>query len=560
MRLPFTASPAAPNHRRDLFVLFALAVLILGAGFGLRDPWPSDEPRFALVAKLMVDTGQWLIPHRGGEIYPDKPPVLFWLQGALYWLTGNLRIAFLLPSTLSGLLVIGLIYDLTRRLWCHRTGLLAAFVVLISVQFGFQMRNAQIDPLLLAWMTLSLYGLLRHLLLGPSWWWYWAGWFFAGIGAITKGVGPLTLLILLPYALARFTSQSPALNRVSASNWRWWIGPLFLLLAAAIWLGPLLYAVMIDKQPEKIAYLHEILFRQTAKRYVDPWGHIAPWWYLPVNALFSWLPLSLALPWAVRAWIQRGRRLDPRVMLPLGWVILIMIFFSISPAKRDVYILPGLPMMALALAPMLPGLSKKRGFQRLCFGFALGLALILLLAGLLGEFAQVRALHRLIESRDLDPWPMVGAIGLLAAGLILWARPQRGLFAFAGLMLSLWTIYGFWGYPLLNDSRSSRGVMQRAGEMIGPDAQLALVGWREQQLLQADRAVTEFGFLTPVNEQERRGHAWLREGDGKRWVFLQEPNLDQCFDRSLARRVGHANRREWFLVDLAASKDRCDAP
>ena len=37
--------------RRALFWLLAAALLVLGAGIGLRDPWPSDEPRFALVAK-----------------------------------------------------------------------------------------------------------------------------------------------------------------------------------------------------------------------------------------------------------------------------------------------------------------------------------------------------------------------------------------------------------------------------------------------------------------------------------------------------------------------------
>ncbi|PSD23717.1 hypothetical protein C7E18_23200, partial [Stenotrophomonas maltophilia] len=44
-----------------------------------------------------------------------------------------------------------------------------------------QAKKAQIDPLLLLFITLANYGLLRHLLLGPSWRWWWLGWFFAGI-------------------------------------------------------------------------------------------------------------------------------------------------------------------------------------------------------------------------------------------------------------------------------------------------------------------------------------------------------------------------------------------
>src|SRR5215475_4416419 len=98
-------TPAPTDASRASFVLFMLlALIVLGAGIGLRDPWPSDEPRFALAAKQMVESGDWLFPHRGHELYSDKPPMLFWLQAASYELTGSWRIAFLLPSLLAGLL------------------------------------------------------------------------------------------------------------------------------------------------------------------------------------------------------------------------------------------------------------------------------------------------------------------------------------------------------------------------------------------------------------------------------------------------------------------------
>jgi 4-amino-4-deoxy-L-arabinose transferase-like glycosyltransferase len=98
---------------------------VLGAGIGLRDPWPSDEPRFTLVAKQMVESGDWLFPHRGSELYSDKPPMLMWLQALLH-LVGNWRIAFLLPSLLAGLGTLALVWDMGRRLWSPRAGLLAA--------------------------------------------------------------------------------------------------------------------------------------------------------------------------------------------------------------------------------------------------------------------------------------------------------------------------------------------------------------------------------------------------------------------------------------------------
>ena len=68
------ASPTTAADRRALLWLLLAAAVVLGAGIGLRDPWPSDEPRFALVARTMVETGDWLFPHRGSELYPDQPP------------------------------------------------------------------------------------------------------------------------------------------------------------------------------------------------------------------------------------------------------------------------------------------------------------------------------------------------------------------------------------------------------------------------------------------------------------------------------------------------------
>ena len=67
--------------------------------------------------------------------------------------------------------------------------------------------------------------------------------------------------------------------------------------------------------------------------------------------------------------------------------MLVLLFFSFSPGKRDVYILPALPMTVLALAPLLPGLLRRRGVRiAVC-------ALTVLLAGSL-TIAAAWAIHR----------------------------------------------------------------------------------------------------------------------------------------------------------------------
>src|SRR3954452_17384621 len=94
---------SAARARRQFWFFLILAFVLLAAGIGLRDPWPSDEPRFTLAAKQMVESGDWLFPHRGHELYADKPPLLMWMEAASYKLVGEWRIAFLLPSLLAAL-------------------------------------------------------------------------------------------------------------------------------------------------------------------------------------------------------------------------------------------------------------------------------------------------------------------------------------------------------------------------------------------------------------------------------------------------------------------------
>lgn len=543
------------SARTELLLFGVFALLLLGLGLGLRDPWPSDEPRFALVAQWMVEHGQWLFPHRGHELYPDKPPVFMWLQALSYYLTGHWRIAFLLPSLLAALGALALVYDLARRLWNHRSALLAAATLLVTIHFTYQMRNAQIDPVLLGWMTLANYGLLRHLLLGPSWRWFAAGCFFAGLGVATKGVGVLALLMLVPYLVAR-RGHWHQLAR-PAGGWRWAAGLAMFFVPILGWLLPMLLVAHADGDPQHAEYVQNILFGQTVHRYATPTGHFhSPFYFLGIIVV-DWLPLSLLLPWAIPAWWRRLRRRDARFLLPLGWIVLILLFFSLSPGKRDVYILPALPMTALALAPLLPGLLRRRGVRSaVC-------ALTVLLAGTL-TLAAAWALHRhpawavkIEQSLDARIWWMLLVIGVAGLAIVALTRVRRaplGWLLFAGV---LWSVYGLWGYPMLNGDRSARDVMVHARAIAGPDATIGLLAWKEQNLLMAQGPVAEFGFLKPWPQQYAEAVAWLRQDPARRWVFSLDEAMGTCVDRQRATYVGHANRREWWLFRADAVVPGC---
>ncbi len=391
----------AKTRSLDTWLLFITALLVIGAGIGLRDPWPADEPRFTLVAKHMVESGDWLFPHRGVELYSDKPPMLMWLEGLFFLLTGNWRVAFLMPSLLATLGAIWCVKDLGQRLWTRKVGLYAGWALLFAFQFTYQAKRAQIDALVLGMITLANYGLLRHLLKGPDWKTWVLGWFFAGLGTITKGVGFLALLSIVPAAVVSARGWPGV--KVWAGDRRFWLGPLAFLVAVSIWLVPMVATVLLSGDPEHRAYLNDILLRQTAKRYARSWDHPQPWWYF-LQVLLMWAPTILALPWAIAPWARRLRlRRDPRYLVPLAWWLIVMVFFSIPHGKRDVYIMPALPMLCLALAPLLPGLLRRRDVRGVLHAFTAVLVLATLgmgIAMLTGEPSFERGLHR-----DRDPGP-----------------------------------------------------------------------------------------------------------------------------------------------------------
>ncbi|MFA6984957.1 MAG: glycosyltransferase family 39 protein [Arenimonas sp.] len=560
-------APAAldSTQRRQLFWLFALALLVLGAGYGLRDPWPADEPRFVLVAKQMVDSGQWLFPHRGHELYPDKPPVFFWLLAASHWLIGNWRWSFLLPSLLSGFGTLWLVYDLGRRLWNHRAGLWAAIAILSSLQFVYQFKRAQIDPTLVLFTTLALYGLCRHLLLGPHWRWFWGACVAAGIGVILKGVGFLPLFALLPFALMQRGRWQGLAPLGTGNGWRWSAGPLLFLAAIALWLVPMLWFALAGGDPEHRAYLDNLLFKQTATRYAEAWHHHKPAWYFAeVMALF-WLPFSLAFAWLWRDWRDAWRRRDARVWLPLAWALLVLAFFSASPGKRDMYILPALPAVALAAAPFLDALVQRRNFQRALLTLCVLLGALLLGLGIAALQLPLKPVQALIVERGLGDearwlWLMlaaVGAIGLVAAA---WFRRTGATRAMACLLLAMWCGYGFVAHPVLDPSSSAAALMRDARERAGPDVSIGLVAWKEQNLLQAVGPTEEFGYKQPAELQLQRAVAWLDQDASRRRVFFSQPRgRTTCFDGvgHDVEWVGTANRRDWYLVTRAAIGERC---
>src|SRR6185436_10270269 len=250
--------------------------------------------------------------------------------------------------------------------------------------------------------------------------WYFVGGVFAGVGVVTKGVGFLPLLVLIPYAVlgargfnvwrlsapaagadatrssvgsaagsagAGAAPSRPAIEGSSSSaptvsRWRWGLVAVGFLVGVSVWLAPMLIAVATRGDPALVAYRNEILFQQTVHRYAAAWHHVEPWYYFIVNVIPGlWLPFSLLLFWLVPRWAAAWREKDARVWLPLAWVLLALLFFSLSTGKRGIYIFPALPALAIASSPYLRDLFAHRRVRGA--SVVLGAVVVLLFVGVL---------------------------------------------------------------------------------------------------------------------------------------------------------------------------------
>ncbi|WP_460315072.1 ArnT family glycosyltransferase [Aliiglaciecola aliphaticivorans] len=535
-----------------------MSIILIFIGLGFRDPWPADEPRFAQIAKEMVETGQWFFPARAGEYYPDKPPVFMWSIALFYALFGSLNIAFLLPSALCSLLTIYLVFDIGRKLWNPETGFIAGLLLVFSFQFMLQAKSAQIDAMVCAWITLGCYGLLRFLLLDAKWRWFYLACFFMGIGVITKGVGFLPVLMLIPYFVMRSTCHSRSILKPNKESIvKWLLGLVVMLCAIGLWFVPMLSLVELSQNPLLEQYRDNILFKQTVTRYADSWHHIKPFWYYFVSVIpIFWLPLSILIPWLIPNWINAIKKQDARILLPLTWIVLVLVFFSISPGKRGVYVLPALPIFALISAPYVRQILQRRAVNWILWVLVTCISLGLLTFALAG-LSNASFTQKLVSKYNISPWYLFMTIGL--AGLVgaLITVKQQQWRSWPLFISVLWIIYCTMGYGLLEMVKTPKKIFQQMQHTVPQNAEIGLVDFAEQFVLFSPYPITHFGYHTDNAEQVKAAFQWIGKRKDRFILLSFELVEGLCFDKNKVMHLGVVHRTDWVLLNIASRKVEC---
>lgn len=383
---------------------FALVALV---GVLLRPPLPIDETRYLAVAWEMRLSGDWLVLHKNGALYTDKPPMLFWLINVAWALFGVSDLAARLIGPAFATATVALSGTLARRLWPDTPDVGARAVVILAGLTAFAVAGGltMFDALLAFATVAGLIALHAALAVGGG-----RNWALFGVALAFGGLskGPVILFHLLP-ALVFYRLWTPPGRP----------GPVAVLAggAFAVAVGVALVALWVV--PASIAggpdYREAILWTQSAGRMAQSFAHERPWWFyvavLPVLLFpFAWSP-------AVWKAVPRLSAREPGVRLCLVWAGAALALFSLISGKQAHYLLPELPAAALLLARALrPG--DTAGWRELA---ALPVAVSVAAAtaaalGLLplGEAAPM-----------LQPRPVLVAWALLALALA-WASVRVG--------------------------------------------------------------------------------------------------------------------------------------
>ena len=160
-------TPSDPHLDRWSFVLViavaAGVVLPLLGAVGYFDPW---ETHYAEVARSMAVRDDYLYPFWKDSYFFSKPVLLFWLTAPFYKLVGaadpegpmpaSVELLGRLPSALSSIFCVAVLYWAARRLWGRRPAVLSALVLATMPLWAFLARQAITDMLYVSLASAAL--------------------------------------------------------------------------------------------------------------------------------------------------------------------------------------------------------------------------------------------------------------------------------------------------------------------------------------------------------------------------------------------------------------------
>ena len=343
MRSFFDDSGKKPSRAWLVLLIFTLALLILSV-WGL-DLSGRDSPRVAGIAREMAVTSNYLVPRLNGEDFLEYPPLGYWPIALSLSMSKNPPdFLVFLPIVLLGTGTVLITYLIGKKLATERIGLMSGFILSTMPAFITYHRHFRVDPALLFFIALSMYGFVagyqasrKRFLFIALFYLAMAGAFLAkGIigAAIPLGTAIVFLIIRKDLAAVRKLFLNPAILL--------FLLPIFLWVVSVWWF----------EGPDII----EEVIRQSLWRFLSPSAdHAKPFYYYFTRVFLApmpWTLLFLVLLW-YRWGPARSREPLPHgtlLVFALAWSLIVFIGLSLSSAKRTLYLGPIYPPFALLAA------------------------------------------------------------------------------------------------------------------------------------------------------------------------------------------------------------------
>lgn len=385
------------QHLRHQFWIVAAAGVVFFTNLGAAALWDEDEPLYASCAREMLQRGDWIVPTFNGKMFPEKPPLMFWLMIIAYRLFGVTEFAARFWSAVLGVGTALLTYHLGRLLFRARVGLWAGLIVATSIIFTVSARAATVDSALVFLTTAAILlfvagGLAKRAALEsevespgkasfngshfvPDSWLIFALFYVClGLAVLVKGpiglllpVAMIGLFLLIVNHRQRTETRQPSgsggrritrligLMRMfgprNVLRAAWQMRPLTAI--AVVGAVALPWYVLVSLRTDG-AFLAEFLGEQNLGRALKPLqGHSGPfYYYLPAIAIgfFPWsVFLGPSLIESVRR-IRQNHALKSETLFVTCWLAVFVVFWSIPSTKLPHYVLTAYPALALLTA------------------------------------------------------------------------------------------------------------------------------------------------------------------------------------------------------------------
>jgi len=447
---------ANSRTRTERLLLVAFCGFLFFYGLGAFGLLGADEPRYAQVAREMLDHSDWVTPTLQGKPWLEKPPLYYWQAMLAFRVGGVSDQTARVPAAFDAALLIVAIYFFLAR---FRPGseLDGALITASSVGMVGFAHAAATDMPLAACFGIALLG-----------WYSWyesrrrgylaVFYFFLALATLAKGpVAPaLAAVIILLFAAVKRDWR--AIPRIL------WIPGIALYLAVML---PWYVAVQI-RNPEFFRVF--ILEHNLARFSQDVYHHRQPFWfYLPVFLLAT-MPWTILLIFAivrrVRLIWTEGKAAGSHAenswpLFLLIWMLAPVLFFSASQSKLPGYILPAVPAGALLVTEYLAARRNEAKKPSALFASTHGILCGLLVFAALSA-ASIAINHRLLWGPGTFVAAVVAAVFALGISLAVLSRAGLRLLSRAtmiAVVVSVGAVVRF-AAPVIDAAQSARPIAE----------------------------------------------------------------------------------------------------